>query len=356
MFVDWLSCYQDFENIEVFADSLVQRINHENGELQWSNFVGKQHEGSYKSQLRIRSDGRRLEVSGNPSRWNKSNNLFGVRSVEAAIAVFNTVLADMGLPTFWVEDRTTLASRQLQSSEGLVRSGVTLTRVDLTQNYSSGGRRNSEKVLHSLRSFRYRNQPPTDYGSSLIWGTGSRRLSFKYYLKAPEIKKHLRDSDKRSALVDFCEQEGVVRFEVCLKSMALKDRGLDTPDAWTFEVMGNILSSYALHNSCVNSIGSYMEIRDILLQHGLKPARAEKAQMAALSYIAGHDIKSGCSRATYYRLRNDLLLVGIDISAEVNISSLKFSVESLSLVPLSEPSWYSSFDADIESRPRLKLV
>lgn len=357
MHIDWLSLYQDFDSIPVFADSLIQRIDHENGDLQWSNFVGTQYRGSYDSSIRIRSDGRRLEVSGNPSRWNKSNNLFGVPTVEAGIDVFNGILTELGLPTFWDEDSTHCANRQLQGGPGIVRSGLTITRVDLTQNYSTGGPRNSEKALHALRSFRHRNRPPTDYGSSLIWGTGSRRISFKYYLKAPELKKHMKFSEAKTRLVEWCESEGVLRFEICLKSMALKSRGLDQVRNWNLASMSAIVDEYSLHSRSQYSIGSYMEIRDILVeQHGFSSARAERAQLAALAYIAGHNLREGRHLATFYRLRRDLLLVGIDIAAECNVSSLRFSVETIQLQELQEPDWYSGLDADIPGQPSLKAV
>jgi hypothetical protein len=39
-------------------------------------------------------------------------------------------------------------------------------------------------------------------------------------------------------------------------------------------------------------------------------------------------------------MRRDLLLVGIDIAADLNISALRFSIETIQLKPTEMPEWY----------------
>jgi II/X family phage/plasmid replication protein len=348
MHIDWLTVRQPFDKLDIFSDSVVQKLDLDSGELEWSAYCAKQHKGSYNSGLRIRSDGQFLVVSGNPSRWNKPDNLFGVSSVDAAIAVFNTVLVELGLPEFFEDERTYLAPRQLQSGSGVVNDGLSITRVDLTQNYSTGGSRFSEQALHALRAFRHRNKPPADFGSMLSWGGKSRYAAFKYYLKGPEIRAHKKRKCDHGAyldkLADFCDSEGVVRFEVSFKSQFLNKFGLNRLGAWTPETAQQIMDSYALHSRSAVSVGSYMDISQQLEEYGLTGSRAQKAQICALAYMSGHDLKAGMSKSAFYRVRSDLLLVGIDISAPMNVSALRFSVQNISLSETAVPEWYGRVD------------
>jgi II/X family phage/plasmid replication protein len=46
------------------------------------------------------------------------------------------------------------------------------------------------------------------------------------------------------------------------------------------------------------------------------------------------------SKSAFYRLRRDLLRVGIDISADLNVSALRFAIETIQLKPTEMPDWY----------------
>lgn len=341
MFVDWLTIRQCHRQAPLFADSYVARVDIQDGELIWGNYVGKSEEGSFSSSLRIRSDGQTVEVSGNPSRWNREENLFGVRSVDAAIAVFNSVLVGLGLPEFYEDECSRLSARLLQSSDTLARDGCTITRVDVTENYSTGGPRNSEHALHALRAFRHQNRSPVDFGTSLYWGMGSNFTTRKYYLKGPEMRRHRKGkSDYWDDVLAFIEAEGVVRFEVSCKSAFLRRSGLDRPGAWSDEVMAAILKGYGLHERATASASSMNDIRAALVAAGIGEQRATRLQDAAMAYLNGAKMREGRSQSAFYRMRRDLLLVGIDIAADLNISALRFSIEMIQLKPTEMPEWY----------------
>jgi hypothetical protein len=341
MFVDWLTVRQGHRQAPLFADSYVARVDIEDGKLIWGNYVGKSEEGSFSSSLRIRSDGRMVEVSGNPSRWNREENLFGVRSVDAAIAVFNSVLVGLGLPEFYEDERTRLSARLLQGSDSLARDGCTITRVDVTENYSTGGLRNSEHALHALRAFRHQNRAPVDYGSSLYWGMGSNFTTRKYYLKGPEMRRHRKGkSEYWDQVLAFVEAEGVLRFEVSCKSAFLRRSGLDRPGAWSDEVMSAILKGYGLHERATAGASSMNDIRGALVSAGIGELRATRLEHGALAFLNGCNMRDGMSKSTFYRMRRDLLLVGIDIAADLNISALRFAIETIQLKPTEMPDWY----------------
>ncbi|WP_157738148.1 hypothetical protein [Pseudomonas aeruginosa] len=57
---------------------------------------GWKHEGSYSTLIKIRVDGCKLRVEGNPSAVNRLDNLDGYRSLDDCIAVYNQILLEYG--------------------------------------------------------------------------------------------------------------------------------------------------------------------------------------------------------------------------------------------------------------------
>ncbi|MCL7708226.1 Replication-associated protein G2P, partial [Enterobacter kobei] len=74
-----------------------------------------QHKGSFCDQVSISIKGSILKMSGNPSRWNRLDNLFGHTSVDACVQVYNRILNDLGLPEF--TKCTKLWQRQASETE-----------------------------------------------------------------------------------------------------------------------------------------------------------------------------------------------------------------------------------------------
>jgi hypothetical protein len=343
MHVDWLTVRQSHGvgSCPVFADQHLLAFDAETGEAKWEKLTGRPHEGSFKTSLRICSDGDTVTVSGNPSRFNREENIFGVPSVDAALDVYNGVLAVLGLPAFYGDERTRL--HRLQSCDAVAHSGCVITRVDLTENYSAGGPRNAEHALHALRAMRYRDRPPTDYGTTLMWGGhGSRHATMKYYLKGPEMRKHrpAEPSEYWEQCYSYVCASGVLRFECTLKSEYLRRRGLHRLEAWNVQVMREIMDERALHGRSETSVDSWDGIADELMALGVPEGRARRAQVYAKAYRSGEHVRGQMARSSFYKLRRDLLLVGIDIAAELNVSALRFSVQPIELRPLEMPEWY----------------
>lgn len=350
--VDWLTVRQShgFGSCPIFSDGKVMEIDCETGDRRWEVYKSKKQDGSHRSSLQIRSDGDTVSVSGNPSRWNREDNLFGVRSVAAAIDVYNRVLADSGLPAFHDDDSPFLSRRLLQGSDAsLARNGLVIGRVDVTENYATGGPQNSEQSLHALRSFRHRNRSPADYGTTLQWGGGRGKradVAFKYYLKGPEMVAHRRRRDGDSSywdrLLSFVQSAGVLRFEVRCQGQFLRREGLNVLSKWSSETMESIMERFALHGRASASVSSWDQIAEQLIALGYSERRAFVCQREAKAYIGGENLREGRHVSTFYRLRADLLKVGIDINAPSNVSSLKFAVKNIELRPLAMPAWYQA--------------
>ncbi|EOM6648431.1 Replication-associated protein G2P, partial [Escherichia coli] len=93
MFFDWLTIEQDFGyQLPILGEVAYQRIQLETGEAGSLNQPVFQHKGSFCDQVSISIKGSILKMSGNPSRWNRLDNLFGHTSVDACVQVYNRIL------------------------------------------------------------------------------------------------------------------------------------------------------------------------------------------------------------------------------------------------------------------------
>lgn len=79
---------------------MIERVELETGERLPPSVNQKILEGSFSTKLTIRCDGTRVRVEGNPSRWQRIDNLFGLQTLDECVAVYNHVLATYDLPPF----------------------------------------------------------------------------------------------------------------------------------------------------------------------------------------------------------------------------------------------------------------
>lgn len=75
---------------------------------------------------------------GNPSRWQRMDNLFGLTTLDECVEIYNHVLAQYDLPPF--TKNTRLFPRQTPDgkSTSLVGDGAEITSIDWTRNLSVG--------------------------------------------------------------------------------------------------------------------------------------------------------------------------------------------------------------------------
>ena len=100
-FVDKLSMHQEhFTPLPLVGSSLCIEEDLHTGEIISRTPKSLHQEGSYSSKIVIRCNGSRVSVSGNPTRYNRIDNLFGFKTIEECVRVFNILLAKHGLPPF----------------------------------------------------------------------------------------------------------------------------------------------------------------------------------------------------------------------------------------------------------------
>jgi len=352
--IDWLSVYQDFPpaSLPIFSDAVVLQLDNE-GVLQKEFLKSFKHDGSFSTCLMVKCDGTRVTMSGNPSKYCRLDNIFGVSDMDSAFRVFNRVLVGLGLPAFGNDLPATFTSRlQLQTSDAVMLDRPVITRVDLCQNYGLGDQVYSFMDWVGNQSVNGKSGHRYADGCTVDFGRGSRYVYCKYYVKGVELERHARklkendDKEYLGQLVDWCTSVGLVRFEISLKSMLLKRLGLDNWSEWGHKVMGEVVTKYAAHfrlGSGSTAKGHpFDSLVGDLVQKGVDRKLADKCEVAARAWLSGSDVRARYSRATFYRLRKPLLLVGIDLTHRCDVRTLLPQVREFSIRDVSPPSFYKT--------------
>lgn len=243
MFIDWLTVSQEFDyDLPVVCDVFTVTIDSHTGEHLNTRQPRWKHSGSFSSLIMVSVQGRKVRVEGNPSRFNRLDNLFGYHSVAQCLAVYNTILAEYGLPPF--TPCTRVEYRQGPKAQPWT-DGCCIERIDLTTNVGVGEGNvlaylrglSSQRIGHSI-GYLFPNGRTVDWTASGKRKGGARLQYRKGYDKAFEMSENLlpkikrlfgEDSDEYryvSDLRDYCTAHGVVRFEQELKAEFLAREGL----------------------------------------------------------------------------------------------------------------------------------
>jgi hypothetical protein len=387
-FVDWITLYQPRRPGSLPVVGSEFRVSHslETGELIRETVVGFQHEGSFDSSLHVRCDGSAVMVSGNPSGFDRPDNLFGWRSVDTAVDRINHELVGLGLPAFDSErphEELPLGATVLFRSKPspgarshnfqphfdvdngrqaahtdtmLGDERARLSRVDITENIATSG---AVDFLRHLSTYVHHGKAGNLYpnGRTVDWGKGSRRAYHKYYDKGydleQKIKKLAKSLNSRnrvkiaehieylSRLKTWCDENGVVRRESTFKSTDLIDRKLIYLESWSCETMSNVIHPYQFHKKINIEETRFDGVSERLLSLGLSERIARQAELIHTAWVNGSDVRALCgSQPNFYRYRNHLLNVGVDIRNPCDISRLTLRVHRSEYREIEPPSWY----------------
>jgi hypothetical protein len=334
-FIDRLDMHQDYEpgSLPLVGEDLCQRISLETGEVRKKTPSKKNLEGSYSTSLLVRCDGSRVSVEGNPSRWQRLDNLFGHTTFDACVAVYNHVLLSLGLPPFSRCARVWWHQGPEDKHPAMVSDGAVISRVDWTRNLAVG-KGNVEKFLRGISTqTSLRSKMPNLYsnGRTVDWGAGSEYFYQKLYDKAfdmaePKKLRKMRrmvlkgiitqdDLDYYQKVIAFCEEMGIVRDENEFKRRGLESRNLQfygLMNEKDFEPYLNRLDTIMkrLEISAID----YVTISDQLISHNIVTSRqaANATQSVALAWLHGCAIDK--SKSQYYVHRSRLLALGVDIA------------------------------------------
>lgn len=351
VFCDWITIYQDHFGVElpVINDgnvvrfepgAFVKAIDPETGEIramfdaafaEYTVSRRMEHQGSYETKVSVRCDGRRVELSGNVGRFGRPDNLFG-DGVLSTVAKCNEILAAIGLPAF--ENCQHVQNVPQARVDNFLKLGAVITRVDLTANFSAGNREAAFRVLHWMSgqgTARNSGKNPRNYGNGITWNEGSKRHYEKLYFKGDELGNHVSD-----AVRQYCEQFGILRYEVSLKARELADTGLQSLTAWAQinkkgQTMENVIYGKFAEVLTRNQV-TVTEVQDIPGKLGL----------IARSYLNGENPYEAGSVTyrTRSRWRSKLMPYGLDIAQPIDVTRLCTRIRVIELQPVAVPDWY----------------
>ena len=361
MFYDWVKCYQDFDfELPLVSDRAYQNIIVESGELGQVVQPRFKHEGSFCSSISIQISGNRITIDGNPSKFNRLDNLLGLSSLDSCMKVYNEILTALGLPNF--TKCTEVFYRQGQDGQRVetFSDGVTFQRIDITSNYSTGG--HSKDYIKGVSTQRYRNSIPRLHtnGFCVDWLSASGNATLMYpklYDKANEMKLHSLKKIKNkfgkesqefeyiTKLINYLNCLGVVRYEQELHSAFLRKNDFRWWGLFDESCFRTIHENFV--NIDRNLKVTAMELENIseqLITEGIcnGTRSANTTAMYALQWAHGMTFDVELTQVRTHRAR--LRKIGIDIKDVFDNSRFSPIVvkraKEIEVSPLIIPSWY----------------
>ncbi len=365
-FIDKLVVHQDFPEggLPLVGTHGVLRHDIATGDLVSKTVSSLQHEGSYSSSLQIRCTGSSITVAGNPSRFNRSDNLWGFTSLRECMQVYNQVLEHYGLPPLTPASGVWRSQTPDGKKARLITDGAIIRHIDWTRNHTVGQGKeysflrgaSTLTIGRGLQPYLYPNGATVDWGSHKlkVKGEGSTYRYDKLYIKAEDLlthrKKRLKNTTPAQAkyydrLIEYCQDCGIVREEQSKKAPFLKKHGTlafygiaEEKDYLPYLVdIENAIKR--LEVSHVN----YETIAEQLIKKGVckSTQSANATESYALKWLHGSPLDK--SKSQYHVHRSRLLELGLDISMPHDTSRLPPQIRSSEVIDLQlaeVPSWY----------------
>ncbi|KYK81133.1 Replication-associated protein G2P [Aggregatibacter actinomycetemcomitans serotype e str. SC936] len=363
MFFDWLKIEQDFNyQLPLIGDFGYVGIHIDTGEQQEGiRIPAFKHEGSFCDSVIIKINGSVLTMSGNPSRWGRTENLFGLSTVEACVNCFNSILENLGLPAFTKCTQVFYGQSEDGTKVKKFSDGAIIKELHITENRAVG-RNNVEHYLSGLSTLNYRNSVARLHtnGETVDWLSklGNANLIYpSVYNKAYELELHSLNKIKNKfgeqsseykhllKVIDFCKQNGVARFEQKLKSRYLQKENLNFYGLSDYSRLKKLSDEFInIDEKLKVTAMDFETISETLLNNGVVDTvrSANTTAMYALQWSHGQVFD--LSKAHIKRHRAKLRKIGIDIGRKCDLS--KFSpvkvvlTREINVSNLIMPNWY----------------
>ncbi len=355
-FIDWLSVAQEHPEggLPVVGREMVMRYDLQTGEVVRQAPNRKTVEGSYSSSLFIRCDGSRVSVEGNPSRWQRLDNLFGFQRFDDCIQVYNGILLEVGLPPFTPCRRVGWQQGPEDRTARRVSDGAIFKRVDWTRNLAVG-EGNELPFLRALSSQSFgKGHRPYLYadGNTVDWGKGGTLWYQKVYSKAAELEITLKKLTKKLTqeekeyllrLIRYCREQGIVRDEREFKRAFLQRKNLCFYGMTKESDFNDYLTDVdTMIERLEMSTVDYETIADQLLERGICKSRqsANATQAVVLAWLHGQRMPR---RSQYFEHKRRLRELGIDISVPYDASRAMPQLKRQRVIQVSTavpPAWY----------------
>jgi hypothetical protein len=372
VFIDWLSIAQKHfgggVDLPVVGDGVhVKGESYEEVDFESEKFVvvrpgqdcrlsvpSKQCRGSFDTSLRIRCDGTTVNLSGNPGRFGRPDNVFNYGLPET-ISKASAEVQKLGLPAFTPGKqfvKAHLSERDYDLGLWEEWTGAFISELHATRNMSAGNEALAKEYMNYAASLRSSRIAKGIFGDeTIIFGRlaqKKKRLhkAIVIYRKAEEMLAHAKGPEaknlvKKTQEYEYARDTGLVRIECKWGWHFLRDNGLRFLGGIN---MAKIISIFERETAFLFSANPDRAVR-------LVSDMPVKLRLAALSWIRGDDLRQLMSRATYFRVVKALRDYGIDASerrsglegesqAEQDLQQMLDSLPHFCLHPLSVPEWY----------------
>lgn len=342
MFFDWLSCYQDYDfDLPIIADDGYMYVDLVGGNLGQIRQNKIHHDGSFDTSIQIHVKGRRLVVSGNPSRYNRLDNLFGFSSLDHCFAIYNHVLQSYGLPN--LTKCTSIGFTEVHKDDGSIKlipvvNGAIITALHITTNMAVGPGNCVDTYIKSLSMLPYRRSRGRLHadGKTTDWLSiqgHAREIYPSVYDKAHELALHSLPNFKRRfgedspeyqyllSIIDYCKASGVTRHEQKFKSGFLNKHNLQ------YYGLSDLTPLYQLHDEFLNldkklkvSAMNLQTLTETLLSENIctNTKSANITALYAINWMNGEKFDPTKSQVQTHRAR--LRRIGIDILKPCNLN------------------------------------
>jgi len=344
-FFDWLEGYQDFDfDLPIVSPTGYCHVDFlaENEEDRYKSPRQSKlmHEGSYSTKITVHVNGRRIHLSGNPSRYNRIDNLFGLRTLEQCISVYNGILESLGLPVFTPCTYVGYVERVTESGAvkfDALANGFVVTGIHVTKNIAVGAGNCVDTYLKAVSSLSYRNRRARLHpdGKTVDWLSkllNARELYPSIYDKAYEIalkslpkvkRKFGESSDEYQYLLSvqqYCEQAGVARFELKFNSPFIKKNNLQYYGLSNYSILDDIFEDFLnIDKKLKVSAMNLQTLTETLINEGVvdNTKAANITALYAINWMNGQKFDFAKSQVKTHRAR--LRKIGIDIAKPCNL-------------------------------------
>lgn len=363
MFFDWLKIEQDFGyQLPLIGDFGYVGIHIDTGEQQQGiRIPAFKHEGSFCDSVLIKINGSFLTMSGNPSRWGRIENLFGLPTVEACVNCFNSILRDLNLPEFTKCTQIFYGQSEDGTKVKKFSNGAIIKELHITENRVVG-RGNVEHYLSGLSTLNYRNSIARLHtnGETVDWLSKQGNANLIYpsvYNKAYELELHSlvkikskfgeQSQEYKSLLkvIDFCKEQGVARFEQKLKSRYLQKENLNFYGLSDYSKLKKLSDEFIhIDEKLKVTAMDFETISETLLNSGVVDTirSANTTAMYALQWSHGQVFDLCKKQVQIHRAR--LRKIGIDIARKCDLSKFSpvkvVSTREITVSNLIVPDWY----------------
>lgn len=326
-FVDWISCsqYHGKEAAPEFVGSMSFKFD-DAGDVICETGGSRAIKGSHDTSLQVRSHGGWVSVSGNPGRFGRPDNLFGL-DLDRCMDVINRELALHDLPPFTKGEEMRPSSEELERGVLPRWTGCAFSRIDITRGFETGSEFAARLAMRAYSRISVGRMTRSTWGGeTALWRTGRRVV--KAYLKGAEMIAHGHGGE----WADYAKERGIVRHEVELKSKYLSETGLRH---WGNLTMGELIRIHVRETEHLQNIDT-----------GCDPVAIESiprnCRMTYAAWLKGENVRELLTRPTYYRHRKALLeFASVDIQDLRDVGSfVQPQVRVVELRPAVAPVHY----------------